>query len=97
MKQRLAVARAVLHRPQVLLLDEPFSGLDVHATEMLAGLLADMAQEGCTILMATHSLGLALGEGQRVVVMHQGRIIHDAQSETIDVGAFPGLYQDLTS
>lgn len=90
MLQRLAVARAVLHRPRLLLLDEPYTGLDPLAADALTALLAELAGAGCTLLLTTHHLESVV-EG-RVVVLHRGRIIHDAR----DVGPeFPAQYRAL--
>ena len=77
MQQRLAVARAVLHRPRVLLLDEPYTGLDPEAALALTGLLAELAGEGCAILLTTHDLDRALAVGQRVAVLARGRVVYD--------------------
>ena len=62
MQQRLAIARATLHDPEILLMDEPFSGLDLEASELLSSWMNDFIKRGKTILMATHDLeqGLAL-------------------------------------
>jgi heme exporter protein A len=97
MKQRLAVARAVLHRPQLLLLDEPFAGLDVHATEMLTALLDEMANEGTTTVLATHSLDRAMAVGRRVVVVHSGRVVHDERNDTLNKAALSKTYRSATS
>ena len=97
MQQRLAVARAILHRPQVLLLDEPFTGLDLQAVQMLAALLEELVEEDCTVLMATHSLERGLALGRRVVVLKQGNIVYDRPREAIDSAMFSGTYRALTS
>jgi heme exporter protein A len=97
MQQRLAVARAVLHRPQVLLLDEPFTGLDPGATSMLTELLTELAGEARTILLTTHDLDRGLALGQRLIVLAQGHLAYDEGRETIDPGAFPEAYRALTA
>ena len=56
MKQRLAIARAILHGPSILLLDEPFTGLDTRASAALHGLLRRFRQEGRTCILVTHRL-----------------------------------------
>lgn len=94
MQQRLAVARAVLHRPRLLLLDEPYTGLDPLASEALTTLLAELAEVGCTVLLTTHHLESAIAARGRVVVLHHGRIVHDAH----DVGPeFPARYRALVT
>jgi heme exporter protein A len=97
MQQRLSVARAVLHRPQVLLLDEPYTGLDPNATQTLTDLLADLAEEGCAILMATHNLERGLATGDRILVLVQGRIVYDEQRDNINPTVFPETYRALTT
>lgn len=97
MKQRLAVARAVLHRPPLLLLDEPYTGLDPAAAQDLTALLQELADEGCTLLLTTHNLSRALAIGQRVVVLAQGQVVHDAPQSEVDLADFPQLYRRLTT
>lgn len=97
MQQRLAVARAVLHRPQALLLDEPYTGLDPQAAQALTNLLGELAGEGCTILLTTHDLERGLAVGGRVVVLAQGRLIYDERREAINPIAFPETYRALTA
>jgi len=97
MQQRLSVARAVLHRPQVLLLDEPYTGLDPNASQALTDLLTALAGEGCTILLTTHNLERGLAVGKRVVVLTQGRIVYDERRESIDQTTFPKIYRALTA
>ena len=95
MQQRLALARAVLHRPQVLLLDEPYTGLDPLAAEALTGLLAELTGEGCTTLLTTHDLGRGLEVGGRVVVLARGRLVYDERREAISPATFPDTYRGL--
>jgi heme exporter protein A len=97
MQQRLSVARAVLHRPQVLLLDEPYTGLDPHAAHVLTALLADLVGEGCAVLMTTHNLERGLAAGGRVVVLAQGRIVYDEPRQAISPAAFSETYRTLTA
>ena len=95
MQQRLALARAVLHRPQVLLLDEPYTGLDPLAAQALTGLLAELTGEGGTILLTTHDLGRGLEVGRRVVVLAQGRLVYDERREAVSPATFPDTYRVL--
>jgi heme exporter protein A len=97
MKQRLAVARAVLHRPQLLLLDEPYTGLDPHAVETLRDLLAELAGEGCTILLTTHRLNAALSTGQRVLVLHRGQLVYDQPRRAVAPATFLETYRAITA
>ena len=97
MQQRLSVARAVLHRPQVLLLDEPYTGLDPNAVQILTELVTDLAGVGCAVLMTTHNLERGLAAGGRVLVLTQGRNIYDEERDAIDPVTFPNTYRTLTA
>ena len=90
MQQRLALARALLHRPRLLLLDEPYTGLDPLAADALTQLLTELHASGCTLLLTTHTLE-SHALGQRAVILRKGRIIHDAP--LADRTAFPALYR----
>ena len=74
MLQRLAIARALLHRPRVLLLDEPHSGLDPHAVDILDGLLAEIRAEH-TFVMTTHDLDKGLELADQVLILDAGRVV----------------------
>jgi len=90
--QRLAIARALLHKPAVLLGDEPFTGLDAGATERLLAIFDRFVGEGGTILMTTHDTRLGLRCCGRVAVLDQGVLILDAMKEKIDPDRFVGDY-----
>jgi heme exporter protein A len=92
MQQRLAIARSILHRPSVLLLDEPDTGLDQHAAEMLHGLLTTVGTKGRTVLMTTHNLERGLLMGDRVAILTGGRIAYEADKDALDVESFREIY-----
>ncbi len=73
MKQRLAIARAILHCPSILLLDEPFTGLDTGASAALYRLLSRLRQEGRTCIMVTHRPDEADGLVDRLLVIKRGQ------------------------
>jgi heme exporter protein A len=73
MRQRLAVARTILRRPEVLLLDEPYAGLDVDARDIVDGTVRAAREEGRTVVLATHDVTRA-GLATRILRMEQGRI-----------------------
>ena len=78
MKQRLSIARSLLHQPQILFLDEPSRSLDPKGSQQLHQLLLDMMrQQGMTFFLITHDLGEAEKLCQQVALMHQGRIRAD--------------------
>jgi ABC-type multidrug transport system ATPase subunit len=74
MRQRLAVARAFLHGPSVLLLDEPFTALDDRAVAVLQTVLRDALAAGRTVIMSTHQLREALQLATDVALINRGRI-----------------------
>jgi heme ABC exporter ATP-binding subunit CcmA len=74
MRQRLAVARAFLHHPSILLLDEPFTALDDRAIAVLQGLLRQARDDGKTILMSTHQLREALELATHCLLINRGRV-----------------------
>ncbi len=73
MKQRLAIARAILHGPSILLLDEPFTGLDTSASAALHRLVRRLRQEGRTCILVTHRLNEAEGLVDRLLVIERGQ------------------------
>ncbi len=78
MRQRLAIARALVHSPRILLLDEPSSGLDVEGREWFAQALAALQTDGCTILVSTHARNEVLRMATRAVRIAAGRIDADS-------------------
>lgn len=77
MKQRLSVARALLHQPDLLLLDEPYSGLDQTASAALDELLLAASREGRTIVLSTHQLERLPQTARRVLILSRGRVAYD--------------------
>jgi heme exporter protein A len=77
MRQRLALERALLHRPRLLLLDEPFTGLDDRAVRIVAERLTRLAAEGAIIVLATHDLDVADGLITRMAVVRNGRLLKE--------------------
>jgi ABC-2 type transport system ATP-binding protein len=78
MKQRLHLAATMLHAPRLMLLDEPTNNLDAEGRGFLWELLREKARTGITVLLSTHDLGAVERAADRVLVMHQGRILADA-------------------
>jgi ABC-type multidrug transport system ATPase subunit len=83
MRQRMSLARAILHGPRVLLLDEPFSNVDVHSASEMVGLLKSMRDQGKTIFLVTHQAALLEGVADEFIWMREGQIVdrtHNAVS-----------------
>jgi heme ABC exporter ATP-binding subunit CcmA len=95
MQQRLAIARALLHDPPVVLLDEPGTGLDEYASAMLANILDSTANGRRTVVMTTHSLEQGLALSSRVAILAQGRIAFE-ESRKLDVASLREVYFEHT-
>ena len=90
MRQRLALERALLHSPRLLLLDEPFTGLDDASTMALVARLRELRSAGCIMLVATHDLDVGEAVLDRAVILHDGRLI----ASEPDVRGLRKRYQD---
>ena len=75
MRQRMSLARAILHDPKILLLDEPFSNVDAQSAREMVKLLAGMRDAGKTILLVTHQASLLEGAANEFVWMKAGRVV----------------------
>lgn len=82
-KRRILIARALVHRPRQLLLDEPSNALDLAAQRELRETLRSLAREGTGLVMVTHHLGDILPEIERIVLMRDGRIVADGPREEL--------------
>ena len=92
MRQRMSLARAILHNPKVLLLDEPFSNVDVHSAREMVGLLRSMRDAGKTIFVVTHQASLLEGVADEFVWMQAGQIVERSVGLTAG-GKRPDSYQ----
>ncbi len=91
MQQRLAIARAFLHRPDLLLLDEPFTGLDADGSDRLETHLRGVRDTGRTCVLATHDLPAALRLAGRVVVLAGGGILADRPASSLPASELEAL------
>ena len=94
MRQRVALARALLHDPDILLLDEPYSGLDQDALGILKTILAERNK---TILLVTHDLGRGLESADRVAILNRGRLVFEAGTRGLSQVEFERIYRDHAS
>jgi heme exporter protein A len=90
--QRLAIARAMVHRPALLLADEPFTGLDTEACNHLIAVITEFTNNGGTIIMTTHDIDIGLQCCNRVVVLDKSNLIFDARTSDIDKARFSKDY-----
>jgi len=101
MRQRVIYAATLMHKPKVLLVDEPFIGLDPHSIRLIKDLLRQHTRDGMTVLMTTHILAIAEEIGDRIGIIDRGRLIacgtlaelHAASSST---GKLEDLFLQLT-
>jgi len=92
MQQRLSVARALLHDPSLLLLDEPYTGLDQHASRILAEVLEGLRDGSRTVIMTTHNLQEGLSGCDRAAILVEGRLVFDEEVSDIDREGFQDTY-----
>ena len=95
MQQRLAIARAMLHEPSILLLDEPYTGLDQHASGMLTNWLNRLRSSEQTILMVTHDLEQGMELADRIAILVNGQLVFNEEQRGVDVKKFRQTYYDL--
>jgi len=92
MRQKVLLAAALLHDPDLILLDEPFSGLDVGSALVMRSLIRELAGRGKTVLFSSHELETVERVCSRVIILHRGRIVADDSIERLrDLMALPTL------
>jgi heme exporter protein A len=96
MQQRLAIARALLHDPAVLLLDEPFTGLDPQASDRLEQLLHTLNDGSRTVVMTIHDLERGWALCTRALVIARGKIVFEARTAELDAATFRSEYRRVT-
>ena len=97
MSQRLALARALLHEPDLLLLDEPFSGLDPDAVERLQQQLLELRAAGHSIVLATHDVDRAAPVASRIAILHRGRIAWAGDGRADDAAVIVAAYRTIVA
>lgn len=93
MQQRLAIGRAVLHDPEVMLFDEPYTGLDQDASSMLDEVLKSVAAQGRTVVMTSHDLARAEDLATRFDVLSRGVIVASASRESLGTDRLLAFYK----
>jgi heme exporter protein A len=97
MQQRLAIGRAVLHDPEVVLFDEPYTGLDQDASAMLDDVLRNVAARGRTVVMTSHDLARAEELGSRFDVLSRGMITASCTRQELESGNLLTFYKQALS
>ena len=96
MQQRFSIARALLHDPAILLLDEPETGLDHNAASLLRDLLKDMIGKNHTVLMTSHNLQWCLQLANRIVILNRGKIVCQESTEPLSLAELQESYNKHT-
>ena len=95
MQQRLCIARALLHEPELVLLDEPYTGLDQHASRMLRSILEQVRGRGRSVVMVTHHLEEGLGISSRLAIMTRGRMAWESPAASLTREALERTYLEV--
>ena len=83
MKQKVAITSSLLHRPKILILDEPLNGLDPRSAKIVKDLLHELASEGATIIFSTHILEIAQAICDRIAIMYKGSLISEGTMDEL--------------
>jgi heme exporter protein A len=94
MQQRLALARTLLHQPRVVLLDEPYTGLDPHAAQQLRQVLERLRDWRTSVLLVTHNLSQGLEQADRVAIQVAGRWVSDEPRAQVDAALWERVYTE---
>jgi len=94
MQQRLSIARALLHDPDIMFLDEPYTGLDQHASKMLRGVLETLHTGERSIVLTTHNLEQGLEMCDEVAIQVRGRMVYREPISSVDRAGFEQVYFD---
>jgi ABC-type multidrug transport system ATPase subunit len=93
MKQRLSLARTILHDPDIIFLDEPYTGLDLRAQEILNDLIVRLNQKGKTFFFITHDIGKGFEIANRSGILSKGQIVYEV--EGAEKKNFPEKYREI--
>ncbi len=96
MQQRVSIARAMIHNPSVMFLDEPETGLDQNAVAMLQEVLDGFHAEGRTMLMTTHSLERGLEMGNHIAILARGKIVFEESKRSLNLASLREAYYHHT-
>ena len=92
LQQRISIARAVLHNPSILFLDEPEVGLDPHASIMIRDVLGSINSGIRTVVMTTHNLERGLELSDSVIILNRGKVVYEASKHKLDKVSFQQIY-----
>lgn len=96
MVQRLTIARAILHDPAIMLLDEPYTGLDLQAADMLRAVLEELAASNRTVILTTHNLEQGLEMCDRAAILNKGKLAWQGVRAGLDLQTMKEHYRNAT-
>jgi heme exporter protein A len=95
MKQRLAIAKSLLHKPIILIWDEPFAGIDIMTTQIICAVLAKMKQEGALIILSTHDIVSGYQLAEYIYIMNKGKMVTQIPRATLSFEEFSTMFSRL--
>lgn len=95
LQQRVAIARSIVHRPAVLLLDEPYTGLDASGAAALTGMLASLRASNAALVLVTHNVDEGLALASRAAIMLDGRFVREDDCAALDPDAYRAAYRAM--
>ncbi len=95
LKQRVSIARAIVHEPDLVLADEPFTGLDIVGSKALTSLLAGLKERGASLVIVTHNVEEGLSLSSHAAIMNSGKLVRSELRSAIDPQSFTREYQEL--
>ena len=95
LQQRVSVARAIVHGPRVVLLDEPYTGLDEAGAAALTSTLDELAGSGAALVLVTHNLSEGLALATHVAIMRRGRIERHEQRAAVELAEYAAAYREI--
>ncbi|ADD67132.1 ABC transporter related protein [Denitrovibrio acetiphilus DSM 12809] len=97
MLQRLSITRALLHNPDIVVLDEPYTGLDTHASDILTKILTELFDSLRTIIMVTHNMKQGYDAASRLAIIRRGKLVFDKKKSDISLTEFERSYTEAVS
>jgi heme exporter protein A len=94
MQQRVSIARAIVHAPHVVRLDEPYTGLDETGASALSDALESLKGSGAALVLVTHHLGEGLALATHTAIMRDGRLVRHEPRGTVDLDAYRDAYRE---
>jgi len=95
LQQRVSIARAIVHGPRLVLLDEPYTGLDEGGAAALTALLAELTASGAALVLVTHNLGEGLALATHAAIMRRGRLVRHEPRAALEPASYAAAYREL--